>query len=458
MKKLVVLCCLFVFFAIQAKSNIEPWNVPNEVVVGKQPLAIFPVYYNSQPMPMAYLVYCAGHDAGWDDTLNIGVDEAPSLWLITLMYTLEGENAEARGQKIADLSFGLAGYPFRPAIEGNEVYLSKKGVLCKYSISNDAGTVKIQEDSICESSAIAVSKLGRLLFLSEKFDYASPGQIRVFDIESKLFVDTIPAFANVQQTATRASLTETSQLYILSEGVSGATESTVIVADVFGSTITPVDTIYLGISGSNHMAINENIMIVTNNLSEEIVTIDLTTNDIIRRIPLLDASPRESFFYDGKCLVSAFSGKVFQVDYENGTVIDSNDTHGKAEALYADSKALFVTSSMKKGSWDKDSIVNVFIYLLDAEENPEVRVASRPNPVTDFVSITFPTYETVSSSRVIIANPLGDRIIDRELNTTEISNGAVELNTQALQMPNGVYFAEIQSGNSVYRCKFVVSR
>lgn len=451
MKKLVVLFSILLFSAINAKAHLSPWNVEDSVIVGTQPLAIFSLNPEEQGPIGAYIVYCGGRDLDFNNVVDPG-DEKPSLWLANIVYFL-GEEAKPRAEKITDLDFGYSAYPFRPAFDNKEMFVSSNGKITRIHAELDGGDCTVIIDSICPSTAVAVSKYGDDLFLSEKPDYTNPGWVRVFRIGVG-FVDSIPAGVNVQQTIMKEN-----KLYILCEGVYGATESTIQVVENAESVFSTTDIIHLGISGSNHMSIVDNSLIVTNNFTNDVAVVDLTEKSVVRRIALSpDASPRESFVIAGSCLVSTFSGKVIQIDYESGEILDSSDVHGKAEGMYADMSALWVASPFHKGSYDYDSVVNVFIYLLDAEDSPNVKIASRPNPATDYVEITFPAHASIASQRISVANPMGEKIIDRALSNEEIINGTVQLSTQSLQMPNGVYFAEIQSGNSVYRCKFVVSR
>ena len=179
---------------------------------------------------------------------------------------------------------------------------------------------------------------------------------------------------------------ETSQLYILSEGLFNMNNSTLSLYDFENNTTEKDFFLKVNKRGlgdtANDMGLYGSQIFIVVNVSSQIEVIDAETAQSIKQIPLFDENgiarqPRYICFHNGKAYVSSFDGTVAKIDTASLTIEKIIEVGKNPEGICVANNKLYVANSGGLNYPNYDNTVSV----IDIESFTEIKkITVGPNP------------------------------------------------------------------------------
>jgi len=464
MKKLNLYFAILTFFS--ANLAFGQFNTILPVEVGKSPTFITG-YYDFVAHDYILLILTYGYDANFDG-IEDPDDEKPAIYKISYTSILGGSIA---AQKLSDLPFASLPFPTRIGLDNTKNLLiipdSNLGISF-YNISNGSKIKTIYpflqpnppyepiNPSDYTISAISYSNGFLLVSLrggeADKFHIVDPETNRIY-----FETNTNP---NPQQ-----AIVQNNKLFILCEGTLGSNDSKLIVYNLISFEPNNFEIMFnneldIGSVGNHLSFMDDNHLLITMNGSHEVHILNTQTLEIVKtiKLPTTDFNgPRESnFFKNNFILTTAFDGNLYTFDL-NGSFVGKTTLDAKLEGLFSiayeslNFSVVAVTSPFLQDYSPNNKIfvlVN-FSNVKDFIETQDVQIF--PNPVKDFCKITLPN-DIQSKTVVDIFNANGERIKSFTLNFA-----GKELLFPINDLTNGVYFARINGGGSIWTVPFVIT-
>lgn len=444
MKNLLFVAVFTMIFAT-VSSVADDFVSRDSVIVGSQPACI--IDYNG---PWSFDVICLGKDVNFDNVYDSATDELPSWWRVSVpMVTYRTFKPWSSQEKLRDFEFGSPGFPLRPLLHNDNLYLHQNSFIKKFRMS-DASIV----DSIpFEQTVAGLSSEDGVIFVSVRNIpagawVADTNYIVALDMTTNLPMDTIPAGKNIQMTK---SVRIDNQLYllVLNEGFGGEDDSFVSMYSYPSdatSTFELVRRFNAGKNGNFFQVIDQKktILIVSNG-SHKVFEYALDSDEIVREYNLptsLYDGPRELSYSenDNKFYVSTYAGKVYEFDYGTSESLKSFDAHSKTEAVYAKYNSNYVAATcISNSDYSANNIVSIWLLGNGDVRESKTNMAVYPNPAIDKINVKFDSYEEFFTGWEIYS--LSGEIVAKGL----ILADNFDINVRSLQ--SGSYMIRIQNGN-----------
>lgn len=460
MKKYSLLFISIILFSTNLFSQPN-WVFEGRYKVGKQPVSVF--RFNNQ---YQYFVLCAGWDANYNGVLDPG-DEPPSLWMggVKVLTTYQKDGYPDSLKKVGDLDFQTIMLPVRFGIDKEEhsFYFAGTTSVIKYLVTGDTWyNIKLtKQDSIpIAASAVSLSSTQKL-YLSVRPNYTDPGSVIVYDLSTKKFTDTIPAFVNVQKTEQY----DAENLIILNEGTFGKGDSKIQFYKVGGSLEMGqkhklIKEIELG-DGANHFFYDKknqtSNVYVTMNGSQEVKVINLSywaTSSIPFKSGIYDG-PRESVsdIYSTGLFTSSYDGNVYLSPNYDSTSSIKLKAFGKAEGMdIILGQLLVIATPFKDGTYEPDSNITLYSHWLSVDEKAENNFSIQPNPANDYIKVVLSTEMTKNIKSGEIVNSMGQKIMELD---NDILNNKGGFSIGLASIPDGVYYLRLNCDNKIITSGFI---
>lgn len=459
--KLLTIVLSIIFIPVVLLSSI--YTFQKDIEVGKQPLEI--IY---DEVTGGYHIFCDRYDSNFNGIYEPELGETKSTWW--LVPSVFSDTAKMLKEFEWDFTYGFSiGYPLRPAVENGIIYFHTNSGVLPYRLSN----AELIEDEIVPIGCNAVSIFENKMYLSVRHFpeggwVADTNYVIVYDMQNKAITDTLPAIANVQQTLCFAKNTFNYDYYllVLNEGFMGGNDSKLQVYKIYENSYELVKVIDLGDTGNHIYYDRDDEIFVTMNGSHSIQvisTLDFTIKETLTVPTSGYDGPREvgavldmvcsSKKDDDKPLydqppyllfVSTYSGIVYV--YNGMGIIDSVNTNGKSEGIYVDphGSGFCVANLFQSGTYSPDSRVSFYSLDLNVEDrkldNSLFNVY--PNPASNFINIS--SEESLIESIELISLQ-GITVFQKQLN----KENSYKISLESLNLPNGLYFLKIFSGNAI---------
>ncbi|MCX7735135.1 MAG: T9SS type A sorting domain-containing protein [Candidatus Kapabacteria bacterium] len=437
---------IFISFSF-LKAEFWKYNL-GSFSVGKQPVGF--IY---DDMNKTINIFCAGYDANFDGAKG-DEDKSPSWWQASL---IEPNNPESKiieePYLVKEFEFGSFQFPFRPGYSYPMIYYSSNNIIETYNIGN---AEKVANDLPgISSSAITANK--NYLLISHRPSFTEPGYVHIFDLTKNLFIDTLNAGVNVQQTF----FYKNEKIIVLNEGDFGAANSSVQIFKKNGEKYELEKNIITG-DGSNHITIVNDILIVTNNASHDLTIIDLTKNEILKKIKLPTegfSGPRETIYSPklNQIITSTYNGKVYVHNFE-GDLLETIETEGNPEGLLlieSPVPLLFVANEFIKESYEPNSSFQIFSNkVLSKDEISNNKPEFILNSFTNTIEINNTDFQNNYLS-IMIFNSLGKLIHKEQKILSEIK---ISIDLSSLNLANGSYFLIIQDNFITHSYPFILAK
>jgi hypothetical protein len=447
MKTLFTILILILLNLSEGFSNFEGWQLVGEIPTGDRPASVFTV------RDEVFLVVCAGWDANHNGIQEIG-DESPSIWYFyanSKMISMFPSWADfTLPQKLIDLDFRDEILPMRPALfeEEMEIYLPGPNGVTKVKFEiEDYNPIKMKasKENILPIIPKSISKgIGtngnNRLYLSMRDQINNTGNVIFYDLITKTFYDTIPAYENVQMTAINKSNTE---MYILnSDSSSGnSTLQVVHIGGVLGTgkhlllkeADIPTDANYISANGNVYITSvkNSNITIMNNNYSIKTQALNFPLNEGAREF--LDVQTGNHSW------TSSYNGNVYYTNFNDGTHLDSLNAYGRAEGMAKNMLFFAIATPYKEGTFQPDSAITLYgIEVISVDEEENINYGISPNPASGYIEISLNNETSLNASEVQIFNILGIEMMS-------VGRG-LDLSTQRIDvsgLPSGIYYIKI---------------
>lgn len=447
---IVTACICFLTNSLNAYS----WDYLGKLEVGKRPACIF---FNTISMEFGgFYVYCAGYDADNNGLMDSG-DEPASVWyapysiemITTFVIDTLGFKFK-KPYKIIEMDFRNEILPVRPAFYDNKMYLTGLDGLYEITFTQvEYDSVVASKSKILDLKPAAIShgfaKLGsERLYLSMRPNDTDNGSVIVYELNTKTFIDTIPAYPNVQMTLPL----DTRDLLILSEGTLGGNNSRLQFVHVGGNLGPEKHYILADTSigaSANHIAhfnYYQNTQLGITCFDSKALKLD--KNDLFYNFYTADnEGPRESIEYEGKIYTTAYNGYVYINSYPQ-TTADSLRAYGKAEGMAVNRYVLAIATPYIEKTYEPINLVQIYISLPASVDNNSVEKHLNifPNPANESININ----TDLTGGVIEIISTAGIKVYESQIvNNIDLSGFTA-----------GVYFLKIQSGNNFRINKFTV--
>lgn len=450
MKKafLASFCIFFLIFSdFYLFGNYWNTNI-GSFKVGKQPVGFILDEKNK-----TLNIFCAGYDENFNGIKEAG-DEAPSWWQASILDPSNSEDKVIEDPYLArEFEFGSFQFPFRPGYIYPKIYYSSLDNIEIYNIGNLEKIDKL----MINITASALSANQDLLLISHRISFTEPGFVYIYDLNNNKFIDTLKAGVNVQQ----ALFYENDKIVVLNEGDYGGSNSSIQVFKLDGTKYNLDKTITTG-DATNHITINDNILIATNNNSHDLTIIDLSIYEIKGKIKFPTEGfngPRESVYSSklDQIITSCYDGNIY-VHNLKGDFIEVIEPEGKPEGLLlveSPIPLLFVANEYVKDTYDPNSTIEVF-----STKTSYVKEFVPPKPKInfDYLSeiIEIELFSNVMNNiSVSLYNSIGKLIFNKEIN---ISSNTIQIDLKEKKLANGYYFLLIQNDQQFLSFPFILSR
>jgi len=448
MKTITALVVSFLLFSSSVLAELD-YPIVERVQTGKTPSQLFMT-------TVGPIVYCAGYDANFNGEYNDG-DEAPSLWLLKVQHlTFSEQYYIKRSEKLIDLDFKMPLLPIRNHWDhfNRLLFVINSNSIDTVSFSIH-GEINSNRGRYLENieNVSAVSTFEKKLYISVRPDF-STGLVYVYDIDKKLFTDTIIAGSGVQMTE---YVPDKNMLIILNEGNFGADDGSIQMVTFEDDKPKQTQTYPVG-GTPNHFLVSREIekIIITCNASNNIIFMNYQqeADTIHLDLPEYDG-PRET----NLCLlemggadplhfaITTYEGNVYIVD-RNGKMYDTLDAKGKAETMFSMLNDIMIITPFVKGTYNPDTAVTIYSKVLSAEDDiKDSEWYIFPNPVEDVFSIVTSDDVTILSAEII--NILGETVDNIEPET-------ILTNMISTDIKPGGYFIRISHNKGLSTIPFIV--
>ena len=453
MKKLLLAILLFAC-QFGGKLVAQP-PFEEDIVVGKQPAMILEDASSGK-----FHIFCLGYDKNFDGNFDIEEgDVKPSWWSYNIIVPLKSEIPMLLADKVRDFDYSVGNYIARPAHNKKQIFFQQNGSIIAYDLA-DGSLI----DTVAENiDPIAMSFFNEKLFISIR-NQVEKDVVLVFDIKSKSYLDTIPAYNNVQMTLP-IEYNGNRYLIILNEGNFGTNDSKLQFIDLSnGNEELAVVDIGGGGNFIDYAIRNDDVWIAaTMNSSHQIQIVSLKKMEIIKTINLQTEGfngPREAHFNNENDLiyVSAYDGNIYEVNPETGDAKNYLECKAKPEGFYAGlagNDYLLVANIMDKLTYAPDSTVSVYVRYSSIEDvvnNTNLHIY--PNPAQDLIHIQIPENISIEiQAKIEIYTSTGLLVKKKMLSL----NQNKEFIIKNSDFPRGDYFIKVTSGKNVYFGAFNVS-
>lgn len=441
---------VFLFFFVSfsfLKAEFWKYNL-GSFDVGKQPVGF--IY---DDINKTINIFCMGYDQNFDGSKDDG-DFSPSWWQASLYdpNNPEGKIIE-NPYFVREFEFGSFQFPFRPGYSYPIIYYSSNNKIETYNIgNNEKFTNNLPEIS---SSALTANK--NYLLISHSPSFTDPGFVYIFDLTKNQFVDTLKAGVNVQ----RAFFYGDNKIIVLNEGNYGANNSNIQIFKKSNDKYESEITITTG-DATNHTSIIDDILIATNNGSHDLTIIDLTKNEILKKIKLPTEGfngPRETIYSPtlNQIITSTYNGKIYVHNFE-GDLLETIETEGNPEGLLlieSPVPLLFVANEFIKESYEPNSSFQILSNMvLSKDEISNTKPEFIINSFTNAIEINNTDFHNKNLS-IMIFNSLG-KLIHKE---QKLHRGnKISMDLSPMNLANGSYFLIIQDAFKTYSFPFILSK
>jgi hypothetical protein len=433
---------LFAFAVAFATLTFSAWadfKHLHDFEVGQQPAESF--YYDGY-----YHVFCLGQDANYNGVLDEG-DEYPSWWKIPV------HTGAMKTEKVMDFPMGGVQFNTRHAFDSGSgtLYLSQgTGIV---ALNLGLGTVKDEN--------VYTGYSGSLSLYSSHLFIAVPGaesKIEVISTKSKNKLFDVPAGINLMEVLPYMVSGEMG-FVALNNGPYGVDSSNVMIYKLNhqgeGTTVTSIDTIYVGNTG-NHINIADGKLYVTVNGSHEVKVIDLKSKEITKSIATGTEGwngPRQSRVHGNTLYVTTYNEDLRAFDLTTGEMIDSYELPAKGEGIDISNNIIAVCNISNADYTPNNSVSFFQIATSVAEESLAADIKLYPNPVTDRAELSFST-PAVGLENITIYNIDGIKVAD--VSTDIAGNSLTQISIDCTEFAAGTYVLHLKANNTIQSIPFVV--
>jgi hypothetical protein len=356
---------------------------------------------------------------------------------------------------------GYFSLPFRAAFSSKTMFLPRGHRIETYDISTksliDSAYIQLPD---VESNITAVHvisefengiEIEKYIAFSHKTSFTGIGSFSLFDIGKKQIVGTAEIGINPQMIRAFINLQGEMEILVLCEGTFGGKNST-----LYRLLPTPMMAMPFNISffelgdTGNHFDIVDQLALTLMNGSHEVIAIDLATNRVLPgsfsvgtegydgpRELLIDPSTNQVF-------ISTYASDIRVGSLEDGSMLDSKVTNGKAEGMAIIEGNLWVCNIFKKDDYAVDSVLNIFPIGITSSILDEYSTLKNIGIHGGTLSISmigeYPKeVEIINASGNIVMNAM----INGDQNTFSLAH-----------LPHGLYGISIHSGGKAQ--KFVI--
>ena len=433
MKSLSILCLLFSAFLMKA-------NDPIVYQTGPQPLAIHRIGNIAH-------VFCNGDDKDYDGMYEPNLGEKPALWITHDINT-------GNQLHVKTMEKGYFSLPFRSGFSSTKLFHPRGNRIEVYDLAMKSlldSAIFILPDSKATITAIHVIteivngvETETLLAFSHKMSFTDKGSFSIYDIAKKSIVATIEVGINPQMIRSFRNLLGEMEFVVLSEGTFGGGNSMLHRLLPTPSMNMPfsVTSFELGDTG-NYVEIIDQLALTLMNGSHEVFAINLATNQL-----LPGSFPVGTSGYDGpreltidpstnQVFISTYASDIRIGSLEDGTMLDSWSTKGKAEGLAIINDHLWVCNAFKKGDYVYDSLITVFPLRNTSSTHDPMNTVSMVSMHDGVLTITRPNM--YDQAEYVIINSLGEMIVKDTFTGTQTMRSCKDL-------PHGLYGISIVCG------------
>lgn len=239
------------------------------------------------------------------------------------------------------------------------------------------------------SVAVGLDEYNSHLFVTQRTGFTDPGTLVDVDLVERTTTSTTLEI-NPQMTIGRRGVFNNNMAITVNEGNYGANDGLLTFWD--GTNV-----LTLGVGDTpNHIYVNPDApstAYVTCNGSHSVVVVELDGRYAIDTFAIPTSGyngPRECTYFDGVLYVTSYSGEVFALDAQNGTLIYSLSIDAKVDAAGFYQNKLWVGRSYEKGEYAPVPNVNVYDMVLTGVQDVAPTTTTRRAYIVTGTSITIP--------------------------------------------------------------------
>jgi Secretion system C-terminal sorting domain len=439
-----IFCIIFLAVLLLGSQNsLSKYGIVESVEVGMQPIAIIKSEI-WDPGHSVNHVFCLGSD-----------EESPSLWIIEdlILISLDMPNKEKKSiqdsysDKIQDFNFSSLTYPFRPGIDPKNKIV--------YSLDNQIS----YENYIIPYKAHGLSINDSIFFISKR-DSGIDSLIVYNYLESK--VKQVLAMNNNIQMSKLYKINGLEKLAVLCEGDDGENNSTISLHEFdFENVQNTYKVLEIGDYGNYFEIISDTLFAVCKG-SNELVLIDLNSEEIVRRIDLSEYNIINPMEIDinsesRSAVISSEDGRFLIINLYTWEVDDSNIYSGVGEGILIES---FVNNSERvflclprdnQGNLNNEVLIFADYSGVDEFEEDDL-ITAYPNPSNDMITIDYSKMD-IQAKSISIMDLMGNEVYTMSGNGL---SGVVDLNISNLGLAAGKYFAIIKTNKLNYYISIII--
>lgn len=457
MKNSVILLVWFLLFSAVSKSQ---QNVPIPITVGPNPTFI-DGYFSFTQNDYKLFITTLGFDQNYNGIEEEG-DVKPGIYQISFNQIISGN---LNATLVKELEFASLPFPTRIYVDkiGNFVLVPNKFSILKVNLESG--------DIINTLNPLENFQLPEDSYISSIYYHNGHIFIGVNSLSVHSFFIVNESNLNVMfETACEQnplqSVVVGNYLFILLEGIFGQNNSKLWVYEI--RSFDPFEIVFvkeidLGDTGNHIAKVGNDKLLITMNGSHQVHIFNIPNLEIEKTIQLPTSEydgPRESGITGENTIVTtAFDGNLYYYDL-NGNSLGKINIGNKLEGLFTYTfqnpnmnLSVVATSSPFLPNYQPNNKVYLIINSINsAEDNFVNNLNFYPNPTKDFINITlrrgieFPT-------RVEIFDVFGNKL--KEFNFQFVGE---KILIPTYDLPNGLYYAKINTDKTIETISFLVNR